>query len=336
MRQDLTKIINSEFCKRKIIVVGDVIADQFLHGTIDRVSREAPVFILKHDKTETLPGGAGNAAVNVASLGGQVFLIGVVGCDRNGEHLLESLRSANVNCEGIVVTSSFETTTKVRVLASRHHATRQQVIRIDYESKLQIDESVHKSLVENFYNLAAEADAIIVSDYNYGVVSKSFSALVRDYAKRRGIPLLVDSRYRLRDFVGMTSATPNQEEVEDLIGKKLLDEADLVDHCEELRRELNCEALLVTRGSKGMVLLEKDGTKAHLEAVGSKEPVDVTGAGDTVIAAYSLALASGLSFLESAWIANHAGGIVVMKKGTASVTPEELIESINSDKLTCK
>lgn len=331
--QKLIKAVERDFPKRKVVVIGDLVADQFLYGTIDRVSREAPVFILRHDKTITLAGGAANAAVNASALGAKVFLIGLVGNDSSGRKLVECLRSSKIDCAGVLVCPNYETITKVRVLASRHHATRQQVIRIDYGSPRRMDEETQKILLDSFYRVANETEVVIISDYNYGVAFGKFIKEVISFAKGRNIPVLVDSRYKLKEFSGVTSATPNQEEVEELIGRRLESEDELISECMKLRVELGVQALLITRGNKGMTLLENGRNVIHLDAVGSKEPVDVTGAGDTVIATYSLALASGLSFLEAAIIANHAGGIVVMKKGTAYVEPRELIESLKREEL---
>lgn len=323
--------IRQEFSRKKIVIVGDLVADQFLSGKIARISREAPVFILEHEQTETMAGGAANAAVNVAGLGGSACLVGLIGEDRNGEALLESLRKSGVNCAFIAASERVQTTTKVRVLASQHYAARQQVIRIDYENKEKPDAELIGKLKENLLAASENADAIIISDYNYGAANAETAALALRIAKDKKIPLLVDSRYRLRDFTGGTSATPNQEEAEQILGEKFAETEKLANACAGLREKLGYESLLVTCGNKGMLLIEKDRQPLHLEAVGSKEPVDVTGAGDTVIAAYALALASGLNFIESANLANHAGGIVVMKKGTASVSVDELLASIAKD-----
>ena len=325
---DVVQIIRQKFRDKKIVIVGDLVADQFLHGTIDRVSREAPVFILRHEQTETLAGGAANAAVNVAGLGGKAFLVGVVGSDANGAALLDCLRKSGVECAPIVSSEKIQTTTKVRVLASQHYAVRQQVIRIDYENQTSFEPDLHEELKRNLEEAAREADAIIISDYNYGVASPMLAEAAKRIASERKIPLLVDSRYRLRDFAGATSATPNQEEAEQILGRKFAETTDFAEACSCLRENLGYESLLVTRGNKGMLLIENGRPPLHIEAVGSKEPVDVTGAGDTVIAAYALALACGLSFAEAARLANHAGGIVVMKKGTASVSPDELLASL--------
>ena len=318
--------IGNNFSKKKIIIIGDLVADQFLHGTISRVSREAPVFILRHDETETLAGGAANAAVNVASLGGQAVLIGVAGNDLNGRELLERLRGSRVNCDSVLISDKFQTTTKVRVLAGQQYAPRQQVIRIDYENREVIDDEMQDKLKSNLLSAAAKADAIIISDYNYGAANEIIAGAARQIAADRKIPLIVDSRFNLKKFPQATTATPNQEEVEQILGKDFT-EADCVELCENL----GYQSLLITRGNQGMLLIEKNNLPMRIDAVGAKEPVDVTGAGDTVIAAYTLGLASGLTFVEAANLANHAGGIVVMKKGTASVNLDELFDSLKKN-----
>lgn len=323
---DLSEKIRNGFPQKRVVIVGDLVADQFLHGTIARVSREAPVFILRHDETDTVPGAAANAAVNVASLGGVPLLIGVVGRDENGVRLTDKLAAAGVDCRYIVIDETFKTTTKVRVLAGQHYAARQQVIRIDYENGSGISNIAARSLISNLIDAAETADAIIISDYNYGVATADIYEGALKIARERGIPLIVDSRFRLDTFRGATSATPNQDEVEQLLGKNFS-----VNDCEKLRQDLGYKALLVTRGNKGMTLVEEGRQPLSFPAIGSDQPVDVTGAGDTVIAGYSLALASGLGFAEAAWLANHAGSIVVMKKGTASVSQSELILSLKEE-----
>ncbi len=320
---NLSAKIGDNFSKKKVIIIGDLVADQFLHGTISRVSREAPVFILRHDETETRAGGAANAAVNVASLGGEAVLIGVAGNDLNGRELIERLRGSNVNCDLVLISDTFQTTTKVRVLAGQQYAPRQQVIRIDYENKEMIDGEMQDKLKSNLLSAAGNADAIIISDYNYGAANENIAEAARAIAADRKIPLIVDSRFNLKKFPKATTATPNQEEVEQILGKDFT-EADCVKLCETL----GYQSLLVTCGSQGMLLIEKNNLPVRIDAVGAKEPVDVTGAGDTVIAAYTLGLASGLTFAEAANLANHAGGIVVMKKGTASVSLDELFDSL--------
>ena len=322
---NLIEAIRTRFRERRVVVVGDVVADQFLHGTISRVSREAPVFILEHDETDTRAGGAANAAANVASLGGKPVLVGFIGKDVNGSLLAEALAKSSVNSDFMVDDDTIRTTTKVRVLAGQQYAPRQQVIRIDYADRAPVSDDLYTRLIDNFKAASDGAEAIIISDYNYGATHPEIVRIAHGHAKETGIPLIVDSRFRLVDFPDATAATPNQEEVENILGSNASPES-----CESLRERLGYKALLVTRGNKGMTLFENGSPPRDLDAVGAKEPIDVTGAGDTVIGAFALGLASGLTFIDAAHVANHAGGIVVMKRGTATLTPDELIASLET------
>ena len=319
------------FPTKNILIIGDLVADQFLNGTISRVSREAPVFILRHDHTTTVPGAAANTAMNVASIGGHSTLVGVVGDDANGRELVATLAATGVSCDGVLASDSLKTTTKVRVLAGQHYAARQQVIRIDYETSAELSAAVREKLRTDLAARVDAADAIIVSDYNYGAVFPDIFADARAFATNRNIPLIVDSRFRLTEFAGATTATPNREEVEEILGENFT-----TDDCSGLRERLGFAALLVTNGNKGMMLFEANRPPRQIDVVGPTEPVDVTGAGDTVIAAYALGLASGLSFADAACVANHAGGLVVMKKGTASIAADELLASLASDERASK
>jgi rfaE bifunctional protein kinase chain/domain len=326
LQERLISIVK-RFSGRRILVVGDAIADQFVYGAISRVSREAPVFILRHEQTETVPGGAANCAMNLVSLGANVALIGVAGKDAAGQALVETLETAGVDCTGLLTSEKLQTTTKVRILAGQLHSTRQQVIRLDYEGA-PLNSEFHEPLRKRILEEVQVSDAVIISDYNYGVADRDVAKVVRDAATSKEIPVLVDSRFRLSEFEGFTSATPNEDEVEQLLGKRLANVSDLESAGEEMRERLGYRALLITRGSHGMVLLQDAVTPVHIDAVGAREPVDVTGAGDTVIATYTLALASDASFPDAAHLANYAGGLVVMKRGTASVTGEELVDSL--------
>jgi|SRR5688572_19714975 len=319
----LSETVRENFAGRRIVILGDLVADQFLHGTISRVSREAPVFILNHDFTDTRPGAAANAAANVAALGGQPILVGLTGNDENGRLLRDSLERYGVDCSRVISDERLRTTTKIRVLAGQHYAPRQQVIRIDYLDGEGLAENVKIELAERFAEACEEAEAIIISDYNCGAGDPAFLEFAHAHAVKTRVPLLIDSRYRLSEFAGATAATPNQEEVESILGKDLTAEG-----CEALRKRLDLKALLVTRGNKGMTLFEEGKPARTLDAIGAKEPVDVTGAGDTVIGTFALGLASGLSFADAAIVSNHAGGIVVMKRGTATASADELIASL--------
>jgi rfaE bifunctional protein kinase chain/domain len=316
------------FSGKRVAVIGDVIADQFIYGEISRVSREAPVFILRHEQTETTPGGAGNCAANLASLSAQVSLVSVVGDDEPGRILIERLSAAGVDTDSIFVAHQGRTTTKVRVLAGQIHSTRQQVIRIDYDGESELSPKLDQDVRAAVTKVVADADAVILSDYNYGVAAPEIGAVVREATQGRAVPVLVDSRFRLSQFPGFTSATPNEDEVEELLGAEHSDESALAAAAEQLRRQLGYQALLMTRGGNGMTLVETNALPLHIDAVGAHQPVDVTGAGDTVIATYALALACSASFPEAARLANFAGGIVVMKRGTATVSNAELLASI--------
>jgi len=319
------KLINiiERFAEQRIVILGDAIADKFLHGSISRVSREAPVFILRHQQTETLPGGAANCAMNLVALGARVSLISVTGRDESGSELRAKLQGAGVDVAGIIVSDKVQTTTKVRILAGQSHSSKQQVIRIDYEGAPLSDEEVRSAILDRMEHALKGANACVISDYNYGVVDARAAELIRKIAS---VPVLVDSRFRLLEFTGFTAATPNQEEVENLVGTEDLETA-----AQELKKSLGHHALLVTRGSQGMTLVEGDAAPVHIRAVGAQQAVDVTGAGDTVIATFALALASGASFLDAARLANYAGGLVVMKRGTATVTAAELEHAIRQD-----
>jgi rfaE bifunctional protein kinase chain/domain len=322
----LAKIVE-DFSGKRIVVLGDVIADQFIYGEISRVSREAPVFILRHEHTETTPGGAGNCAMNLAALGARVELISVLGKDDPGQIVLATLREAGVNCEAVSLSDDRRTTTKVRVLAGQIHSTRQQVIRIDYDNEPELGAELQEQMRINTIKAVDTARAVIISDYNYGAANPKIAMSVRE-AIGDSVPILVDSRFRLSEFSEFTSATPNEDEVEQLLGIKHTDQVALEAAAEQLRQQLGYQALLVTRGGNGMTLIEAGAVPTHFDAVGSRQPVDVTGAGDTVIAAYALALASGASFADAARLANFAGGIVVMKRGTATVNNPELVSAV--------
>jgi len=334
--QERLLTIVRRFPQRKLLIIGDTIADRFLYGTISRVSREAPVFILRHEHTETVPGGAANCAVNLASLGASVSLISAAGDDEAGRALREKLSEAGVDCSGLFLSDKLGTTTKVRILAGQSHSSRQQVIRIDYEGEPLRDSELQASISDQLKNKIADADAVIISDYNYGVANEPTIELVREWARVKAIPALVDSRFRLAQFGDFTSATPNEEEVEHLLGEPLISETQLELAAMELKTQLGYRALLVTRGGKGMMLLEDGIAPLHIKAVGAREPVDGTGAGDTVIATFALALASEASFSDAARLANYAGGLVVMKRGTASVSSEELESSILNSEISFK
>jgi len=321
---DLIKIVRS-FSGRRLIVIGDTIADQFLYGNISRVSREAPVFILRHEQTQTVPGGAANCAMNLASLGARVSLVTAVGNDEAGRDLRAKLADAAIDVSGVIVSETIQTTTKVRILAGQTHSNKQQVIRIDYEDADLCDRLPRATILNALKSVMDATEAVIISDYNYGVVDDGTVSFIRESTSK---PVLVDSRFHLSKFTGFTAATPNEDEVEHLIGRSIASTDELELAAKNLKDQLGHRALLVTRGARGMMLLDGNDAPLHIPAVGAQQSVDVTGAGDTVIATFALAVASGASFADAARLANYAGGLVVMKRGTASVTATELEHSI--------
>jgi len=328
-RQSVTpRGILSGFSRLRVAVVGDLVADEFIYGQIDRVSREAPVLILSYDSTEILPGGAGNAANNVAALGGIVEIVGVVGRDNGGTRLLRALSSC-ASVKGVVRAAGYVTPVKTRILAGGVHSAKQQVVRIDRAGSGP-SAAVSRRVEVALADAIRRADAVIISDYGKGLVTPELWSRALSAARVRRPPLvLVDSRYALNGFVGMTACTPNESEVEALLGIRINDDRVTLERAgRTLLTRLQCEAVLVTRGSRGMALFETGRPTEHIAIVGSDQVTDVTGAGDTVIATFTLAVAAGASFSQAAHLANTAGGLVVMKRGTATVSASELGEAL--------
>ena len=311
----------------RVVVVGDLIADQFISGRVERVSREAPVLILQYNSTTIVPGGAGNAAANVAALGANVDVIGLVGRDDEGRRLLKAM-PARANTRRVVRAAGYATTVKTRILAGGVHSAKQQVVRID-KSAPPVTPAMRRRLQAALVRAAKNADAIIVSDYGSGVVTPAMVQAAVRAAGRRKPHVLVDSRHAMLSFAGMTATTPNESEVEAQLGVTIGDDAAALERAgRALLKKSRATAVLITRGSRGMALFERGRPTEHIPIVGSDEVADVTGAGDTVIATFTLALAAGATFSEAAQLANHAGGIVVMKQGTATVSRVELAASV--------
>ncbi|MGB2589183.1 MAG: PfkB family carbohydrate kinase [Candidatus Acidiferrum sp.] len=319
-----------QFSSKTIVLFGDFVADEYQFGDISRVSREAPVLILRHRETHFAPGGGANAANNFAALGTRVFPVSAVGDDAAGEALIDYFRSRHVDVSGVLRVKGWTTPTKTRILAGWAHTIGQQVVRVDREPRLPIHETVHKALQAKLRTKMRSAHALAVSDYGFGVV---VPPLVRQVIsqQKRALPVTLDARHSLHDYAkaGITSATPNEAEMEALhhvsIGPNL---AELKRVGAATLADMKLRALLVTRGRDGMALFEPGDRLTQISVYGSDQAVDVTGAGDTVLAVYTTALACGASPLEAAHIANIAGGLVVMKRGTATVSREELLGAI--------
>ena len=320
-----------EFAGKRIVVVGDLIADEYLYGKPARISREAPVLILRFTDREVRLGGAANAAHNVHALGATALPIGVLGADPAGDEVLRLFGEAGIPSEGVSRTAGRLTPVKTRIMAGGYESTRQQVVRLDREPEPSLAGDVEARLIAAVKAAGSGVDAFLVSDYGYGSVTARVFEAVLETARRRGAVVAVDSRYDLPRFRGATAATPNEPEVEALAGAELGDERALEKAGRVVLERLESRYLLITRGSRGMALLEREGPVTFMPIHGSDQIADVTGAGDTVISAFTVALAAGAGAVEAAWLANVAGGAVVMKRGTATVSPQELSESLGDD-----
>jgi rfaE bifunctional protein kinase chain/domain len=316
---------------RRVVVVGDLIADEYLYGKPSRISREAPVLILRFTDREVRLGGAANAAHNVHALGATVLPVGLLGRDGAGDEVSTLFRQAGMSTDGLVREADRPTPVKTRIMAGGYQSTRQQVVRLDREPEGGITGVAESRLIERLRAAGAAADAFLVSDYGYGTVTPRVYETVLELARARQVPVTVDSRYDLPRFKGATAATPNEPEVEALAGVELADEPSVEKAGRAVLERLDARLLLLTRGSRGMALFEREGPVTFMPIHGSDEIADVTGAGDTVISTFTVALAARTSPGEAAWLANVAGGVVVMKRGTATVSAPELLAALASD-----
>ncbi len=324
----LKKIVEA-FPNITITVLGDLVADEFVFGEISRVSREAPVLILKHRERIVVPGGGANAANNLADLGVNVLPVGILGDDEPGRLLLKHFRHKRIPVSGVLKDKSFITVTKTRILAGMAHTARQQVVRVDREPQEPPNVHLTRELYLAARNYAHASDALLISDYGYGSATPALVTALREKGKVQTLPIILDSRFRMLEYSGITSATPNEPEVEEALGLRVgHDWNRLVSAGEQLIQRMKLQSLVITRGRDGMVAFDNKHKPIDIPIVGSDQVTDVTGAGDTVIAAYTAALAAGATTEEAAQIANYAGGIVVMKRGTATASQKELLEAI--------
>lgn len=320
----------------RVGVVGDLVADVYVSGQSDRVSREAPVLILRYEREWLRPGGAANVAANIAALGATACLVGMVGDDEIGHKLLDELRGngktdrgtaafKGVDCSHILEPRGRATISKTRFLAGAKLTNRQQVLRLDRQPLDPPDDALIDAIREKVAAVDEQVDAWVASDYGYGGFDHRLRDFLRDIARRK--PVLADSRWELTRFSGLTLLKPNEEEARAAareLGFCAVDEGALA---AELASKLEAAAVLVTLGNKGMVL-SSGGQITRVDAVGTEEIVDLTGAGDSVAATLATAIAAGIDCETAARLANYAGSIVVMKEGAATVSPQELIEAI--------
>ena len=310
------------FAGARIAVAGDLVADEYIYGETDRISREAPVLIVRYERSEFKAGCAANAVLGLCALGAKVTPVGLVGDDEAGARLVELLRAAGADTRHILTAPGEATATKTRILAGGKNTRRQQIVRLDRDGPPPPGPQLSQRLVAALLAAASDSDALLVSDYGLGTLPPLRPAIARLAARK---PVCVDARYDLRSYRGIALGKPNEVELEQAVGRTIRDDSALLEAAgRELLAQLKAKSLLVTRGRNGMALLRPREPVALLPAHGAREAVDVTGAGDTVMAATTLALAVGADPLEAARLANVAGALVVAKSGTATVSAEEL------------
>ena len=324
----LKKIVEA-FPKITVTVLGDLVADEFVFGEISRVSREAPVLILKHRERTVVPGGGANAANNLAELGVNVLPVGIVGDDELGRLLLKYFRHKKIAVSGVLKDKAYTTVTKTRILAGMTHTSRQQVVRVDREPPDAPNSHLTRELYLAARNYAHASDALLISDYGYGAATPALVSALQAKGKLGAVPIVLDSRYRMLQYAGVTAATPNESEVESALGIQIGHNWEtLLAAGDQVMAKMKLQSLVITRGRDGMAAFNHRHKPVDIPIYGSDQVADVTGAGDTVIAAFTAALAAGASTEEAAQVANYAGGIVVMKRGTATVSREELLQAI--------
>ena len=332
MQKTITKMIDIDRILRRFkeisaLVVGDIILDEYFWGKVDRISPEAPVPVVTVAKETQLLGGAANVVNNIRSLGGQVFLSGIVGGDERGRKILSLLEEGGVPTGGVLIDPHRSTTVKTRIVA---HS--QQVVRFDRESQTCLSQGYADSLVSSVCDTIPRADTVVIADYGKGVVTEDLLKAVTKISRQQGKIVLLDPKInRFHLYRDVTVTTPNSQEASMASGIEIVDEKSLKEAGNKLLDRFNCEVVLITRGEEDMALFER-GKEVVFVPTTAREVFDVTGAGDTVIGVMALVLAAGASFSEAAVVANYAAGIVVGKVGTATVTPEELKEAIGRNR----
>nr|WP_304081897.1 PfkB family carbohydrate kinase [Mitsuokella multacida] len=312
---------------RSILVIGDMVADIYLDGRISRISREAPVLVLEQAGEKVVAGGAANVVNNIATLGGKVHAVGLVGRDKSADGLRVILAKNGADVSGLIADDSRPTISKTRIIAGGRATVSQQIVRIDRESKAPMAPTIEAELSAYIKSILPTVEGVVISDYGSGTVTEGLQALLIDYCRAHDIPSIVDSRYAVRRFRGIGYVKQNDAEIAAAMGRELVTTEDIVAAAEELRQELAAKGVLVTRGELGMVLVEH-GTVHEIPVSDKSEVFDVSGAGDTCVAAVILALAAGIAPATAARLSNIASGIAVRKLGTSTVSVRELAEAI--------
>ena len=314
--------------KVNIMVIGDMIADCYLEGKISRISREAPVLVLEYDSETIVPGGAANVVHNGATLAGSIKAVGIIGDDVSGQELVRGLAAKGVETSGLIIDSSRPTITKTRIMAGGCATVRQQVVRIDRETKEPLNEEIAARELAYVKEHLPAVQAVVLSDYGNGSITPAIRNYVVSWCREQNIPCIVDSRYDIFAFQGVAVIKQNEAEAAAALGLETIPATELEQAGENLRSQLAARSLLLTRGAHGMTLFEDSGAITHIPVANASEVYDVSGAGDTVVAVMALALAVGVNYAEAARLANIAAGVVVRKFGTATATVAELAEAL--------
>ena len=321
----------SDFSGKRVLVIGDMVADEYLIGRPTRIAREAPILILELSEERIVPGGATNVAVNACTLGAEVFLAGVVGDDIPGQSLRRAISELGMHQEGLVTDSSRPTSTKTRIVAGSPQIVQQHIVRIDRVDTSEVGEPSKGQILDYIREVLPSMDAVIMSDYENGMISPDIINVSIPMARELHKIVVVDSHGSLSRFQGVTALTPNQPEAELSLGMTIRKQADLHEAGHRLLEGSHAQGVLITRGAEGMSLFEADKVPLHLpihQFDHASEIVDTNGAGDTVAATFTVALTTGASMAEAAYVANVAAALVVRRLGCASNTPEELMSAI--------
>ena len=325
MKPELIDFVK-EFKGKSILIIGDMIADIYLHGDISRISREAPVLVLIESEEKTVPGGAANVVNNVATLGGKAYAVGILGEDKPAVNLKNTLSNNEVNTAGMLCDDSRKTITKTRVIAGGRATVSQQVVRIDRECNEPLSNKYEQELLSYIEKIMPKMQGVVLSDYGSGTITPKIKEKILALSKKYDIPSIIDSRYAITDFVGTDYVKQNDAELASAVGYAIDSEEKLYKAGREFLKLMKAKGILVTRGENGMTLFESNGAVYNIPVSDKSEVFDVSGAGDTCVATFITALATGASPAQSAEISNFASGIAVRKMGTATVSNEELIE----------
>ena len=329
--QKLTTLIQ-KIQERRILVIGDMVADVYLKGMIGRISREAPVLILDNVEEKIVAGGAANVVANAAALGGEVYAVGILGDDSYAEGLKKILEYYEVHTEGLVTDRDRPTVSKTRVIAGGRATVSQQIVRIDRESRTPVSKKIEAELISKIDRILPHVEGIVLSDYGSGTITEGVKKWLIRYAGQNKIPSIVDSRYDIGRFDGIGYIKQNDTELANFVGHDLNDMASLIDAGAAIMKKLNANGALITRGEKGMSLFERGGAVHHIPVSDKSEVFDVSGAGDTCVAAFILALTAGINPVVAASMSNVAAGVAVRKQGTSTVNFEELRKALENSR----